>query len=132
MGETEYRSERAFRFMGPIRLVYGVLEDGVGWPDPICFWGDLYEKRFLCGVLGVIEAGGNDAADGGVCLRPKRSSGDIDRWSCGTESPMSSFRSTFEYVLLASSVRWKCNSPWGVLFFDREGVAGEPSSWSKL
>lgn len=89
----------------------------------------------MCGVVGVIEAGGSDAADGcpgGVCLLPNRSSGDIDLWSCGTESPISSFLNTFEYVLLASSVRWKCSSPWVGRFFDLEGVAGEPSSCSKL
>ena len=41
MGETEYRSERALRFIGPILWVYGVFEEGVGCPDPICFCGDL-------------------------------------------------------------------------------------------
>jgi hypothetical protein len=70
----------------------------------------MYVNMFLWwGVLGVIDAGGSVEADwmGGVCREPYRVSGESERLSCGTESPMSSFRRTFEYVLLASSVRWK-------------------------
>jgi hypothetical protein len=33
---------------------------------------------------------------------------------------------------LMSILLWKWSSPWGVRFFCFEGVAGEPSSWSKL
>lgn len=63
MGDMEYRSDRAFRLMGPECRLYGVL-DGVGCPEPMTLRGDIYEKRFLCGVEGVIE-GGPRAAVGG-------------------------------------------------------------------
>lgn len=112
MGDIEYKSDLAFKLIIPGCLP--VLEDGVGCPDPITFCGDLYENMFLWGVVGVIEAGGRDERDGcpgGVRRRPNKSSGEFDRKSCGTESPINSLRNTLEYVLLASSVRWKCNSP---------------------
>lgn len=62
MGDRLYRSERALRLSTPCRLE-GV-RDGVGWPE--------YENKFLCGVDGVPEGGGNDAVvlAGGVCERP--------------------------------------------------------------
>ena len=63
MGDREYRSERAFRLIGPACLLCGVF-DGVGWPEPIFFRGDMYENRFLCGVVGVIDAGGREDAEG--------------------------------------------------------------------
>lgn len=73
IGDIEYRSERALRFMGPECLPYGVF-DGVRCPEPMILRGDMYEKRFLCGVEGVIEEGPMTAADGwpgGVCLLPR-------------------------------------------------------------
>lgn len=79
------------------------VRDGVGWPE--------YEKRFLCGVEGVPEGGGNDidVLVGGVCDRPDLrmlalSVGD-SFWAntCGTDPSNISWRSTAEYVLLASS-----------------------------
>jgi hypothetical protein len=71
--------------MGPECLPYGVF-DGVGCPEPMTLRGDMYEKRFLCGVEGVIEGGARVAVDfwpGGVCLLPrsKKLSGDVERWS---------------------------------------------------
>jgi hypothetical protein len=62
MGDRLYSSERALRFSTPCRLE-GV-RDGVGWPE--------YEKRFLWGVDGVPDGGGNDTVvlAGGVCERP--------------------------------------------------------------
>lgn len=45
------------------RRLPGVL-DGVGCPDTLlCCRGDMYVKRFLCGVEGVKEAGGRDEED---------------------------------------------------------------------
>ena len=73
IGDIEYRSERALRFTGPECLPYGVF-DGVGCPEPMTLRGDMYEKRFLCGVEGVIEEGPKAAADGwpgGVCPLPR-------------------------------------------------------------
>ena len=96
--------------LGPCWL-RGVL-DGVKFPE--AFRGDLYEKRFLLGVDGVMLAGGSDDAalrEGGVwewpdsCREPEKPGSGVSEWMSGwgTESPKNSFRRTLEYVRFASS-----------------------------
>ena len=40
MGETEYREELALRLIMPGCRVVDLREEGVGWPLPICLWGE--------------------------------------------------------------------------------------------
>jgi hypothetical protein len=40
MGDTEYKSERAFKLTGPECFPYGVFE-GVGCPEPMTLRGDM-------------------------------------------------------------------------------------------
>lgn len=123
-GDKLYISDRALMF-GPRSL----REVDLGVSD--CGCCDPYEKRFLWGVEGVRL--GPDRIEplvGGVFDLEPGPSWDCGI-ACGTSSLNISDRSSVEYVRFAS-LFWKFSSVECTFFALFDGVAGDPSSCSRL